>query len=48
MTTVSRVSFEKSKCFVEEYRKEKYIPVLFHDHDILSEIVFKVLYEEII
>ncbi len=44
--TGSSVSLEKSKYFVEEYRKEKYIPVLFHDPDILSEIGFKVLYEE--
>lgn len=46
--TGSSVCLEKSKCFVEEYRKEKYIPVLFHDPDILSEIGFKVLHEEII
>lgn len=43
--TGSSVSLEKSKYFVEEYRKEKYIPVLSHNPDILSEIGFKVLYE---
>jgi len=40
------VCLEKSKYFIEEYMKEKYIPVLFHDPDILSEIGFKVLYED--
>ena len=37
---------EKSQNFVEEYSKEKYIPVLFHDPDILTEIGHKVLYED--
>lgn len=40
------VCLEKSKYFVEEYSKEKYIPVLFHDPDIVSEIGFKVLLED--
>ena len=44
--TGSSVCLEKSKKFVEEYSKEKYIPVLFHDPDILSEIGHKVLYED--
>ena len=44
--TGSSVCLEKSKNFVEEYRKDKYIPVLFHDPDILSEIGHKVLYED--
>lgn len=44
--TGSSISLTKSKCFVEEYKKEKYIPVLFHDPDILCEIGFKVLYED--
>ncbi len=40
------VCLENSKYFIEEYVKEKYIPVLFHDPDILSEIGFKVFYED--
>ncbi len=38
---------EKSKYFVNEYRKDKYIPILFHDPDIVSEIGAKVLYEDL-
>ncbi len=44
--TGSSVCPEKSKKFVEEYSKEKYITVLFHDPDILPEIGHKVLYED--
>ena len=43
--TGSSISPEKSRKFVEEYRKEKYIPIIFHDPDIVPEIGFKVLYE---
>ena len=35
----------KSKLFVEEYRKEKYETVLFHDIDIVKGIGYKVLFE---
>lgn len=44
--TGSSVCLEKSKHFVQEYRKEKYNTVLFHDPDILPQIGFKVLYED--
>ena len=42
--TGSSISPEKSRKFVEEYGKEKYIPIIFHDPDIVPEIGFKVLY----
>ena len=35
----------KSKLFVEEYRKEKYETVLFHDIDIVKGIGYKALFE---
>lgn len=40
------VCIEKSKNFIDEYSKEKYVSILFHDPDILSEIGFKVLHED--
>lgn len=39
------ISLEKSKNFVEEVRNEKYIPIIFHDLDVLDEIGFRILYE---
>lgn len=44
--TGSSVSLERSQNFIDEYKKDKYIPVLFHDPDLLSEIGFKIIYEE--
>jgi NagD protein len=44
--TGSSVCLENSRYFIEEYTKERYVPVLFHDPDVLSEIGFKVLYED--
>lgn len=44
--TGSSICMEKSKSFVEEYRKEKYTPVISHDPDLLSEVGFCILYEK--
>jgi glyoxylase-like metal-dependent hydrolase (beta-lactamase superfamily II) len=40
------VNIEKSIAFTEEYRKDKYIPILFHDPDLVPELGYKVLYED--
>lgn len=44
--TGSSCSLDKSKRFIEEYSKEKYVPVLFHDSEIIKNIGFKILYED--
>lgn len=44
--TGSSYCLEKSKKFIVEYTKEEYIPILFHDPDLVSEIGIKVLYED--
>ena len=36
---------ERSRAFVEEYRQPRYIPILFHDSDIVSGIGYKSLFE---
>lgn len=45
LPTGSSISPERSQAFVEEYRKEHYIPILFHDPDLLPGIGAKVLFE---
>lgn len=44
--TGSSWCLEKSKKFVDEYRKDQYIPILFHDPDMLPNMGYKILYEE--
>ena len=44
--TSSSFSPVKSACFVNEYRKEKYIPVLFHDPELVTETGARILYAD--
>lgn len=41
--TGSSQQIERSRYFVEEYSKEKYIPILFHSPSIVGEIGYRVL-----
>lgn len=43
--TGSYANLENSKKFVEEYRKEEYEPIIFHDIDAVEKIGYRVLYE---
>lgn len=45
LVTGSSVDLEKSRAFLTEYRKPSYIPVLFHDPDLVGEIGVKLLFE---
>ena len=40
------IDLEKSKAFVEEYGKDKYKTILFHDLEVLPDIGYKILYEK--
>ena len=44
--TGSSCSLDKCKAFVEEYSKEKYTPILFHDPCVVEKIGFRVIFED--
>ena len=39
------VSLENSQKFIDEFKNESYIPIIFHDSELVTEIGFRVLYE---
>lgn len=43
--TGSSCCLDKSKQFIQEYRKDSYIPIIFHDPDLISGIGYKTLIE---
>lgn len=43
--TASSFNIEKSSEFVNEYRKEKYTPIIFHDEKLVEKIGGKVIFE---
>ncbi len=45
--TGASVCIENSLAFVEEYRKDCYIPILFHDADLVGYIGHKTLFEDL-
>ena len=44
-TTGSSFCVDRSRAFVEEYGKNSYVPIVFHDHDLVSDIGCKTLLE---
>ena len=41
--TGSSFCVEKSKWFVDEYAKDDYTPIIFHDHDLVADIGYKTI-----
>ena len=39
------VSLENSQKFIDEFKNESYIPIIFHDLELVTEIGFRALYE---